>query len=46
MRFTLFPHFADTDKNVLPNTVAIKNNKEVLLASDMVKDKIPSCADD
>jgi len=41
-----FSHFADTGKNVLLNTAAIKNNKVVLLASDTVKDKIPSCVDD
>lgn len=40
-----FPHFADTRENVLLNIAAIKNNK-VLLASDIVRDKILSPAGD
>lgn len=41
-----FSHFADTDKSVFLSIAAIKNNEEVLLASDMVRDRISSCVDD
>lgn len=45
-RISPFSHFADTDKNMFLSIAAIKNNEEIFLASDMVRDEISSCVDD